>query len=71
MVNINLGKCFLIHRDHCFFVTGDRRGHEHSGEEVYSNSVRVFDTGVLGLLGSMLLASSGYKLSNLGNCRKI
>ena len=26
-------------------VAGDRRGQEHSGEEVYSNSVRVFDTG--------------------------
>jgi len=26
-------------------VVGDRRGQEHSGEEVYSNSVRVFDTG--------------------------
>ena len=27
----------------CF--VGDRRGQEHSGEEVYSNTVRVFDTG--------------------------
>ena len=71
VVNINLGKCFLFIEITVFFVTGDRRGHEHSGEEVYSNSVRVFDTGVLGLLGSMLLASSWYKLSNLGNCRKI
>ena len=60
-VNINLGKCFLfIEIIAFFFVTGDRRGHEHSGEEVYSNSVRVFDTGVLGLLGSVLLASSWY-----------
>ena len=27
------------------FVPGDRMGQYHSGQEVYSNSVRVFDTG--------------------------
>ena len=29
----------------CCVCIGDKRGQEHSGEEVYSNKVSVFDTG--------------------------
>ena len=30
----------------CCFLVGDRLGQYHSGQEVYSSSVRVFDTGL-------------------------
>ena len=33
----------------CCFLVGDRLGQYHSGQEVYSSSVRVFDTGLYSL----------------------
>ena len=44
-VEQSLRSGFIIIFVSCICDVGDRRGQEHSGEEVYSNAVRVFDTG--------------------------
>ena len=36
----------ILDKDLSFCFLGDRMGQYHSGQEVYSNSVKVFDTGM-------------------------